>query len=644
MSLFSKKPGEFKKARSLNDNFTKPVVREETSVDDQLENLAKEIFDPIKENIDIANKLLPILEEKCRATHIPVPEQLDNVRAAVRRKDSASESGDSISFGLFLTAIKKYEELKIQYSLTIKDTLSSNPEMTTRSVTNLKHRVMSGISEEDLIIFSSIWFLNYCLSKYQGIFNIPLISAISSKHSEGAGAIAEGAIRLTIASAFAAAVDTIYENIDTLSDSLSIDENIQTEQSNVLEGNRLDELAVKKISENDYDIILDYAVEYIYSSTSQAYDSWISYLAARQTRNVSVDAYQYYPSYSQEAFVALNGLSKTAETEQDYVESYLLERFESNFAAKFKQNTIGLRGILGQNLRLATRRNRNVLNTIAQTASYRTTKDGICCLVRILSLNDALDERVVKVMRAFIKAISSTSVVEYLDNSTRALHELKDFNEINYAIEYAKISFTSLLNEVFDGFYGRLDDIASDEVAQSCLAFLNLNELFIGAVEEMINMFDVASADSNGKLHRKALSFERDVKQRYILRLMSDSNYVLGEIIDRSLYKCNELGDDIADKTIDDAVTGLEPPSNQYTINIPEDVLNEHFSDTKPIKIETTSSLLNTSMNITIPAIDRLGLQETSEEVVRNILKTCKIDVSTEQIKQMLKDTDGSSR
>jgi len=56
------------------------------------------------------------------------------------------------------------------------------------------------------------------------------------------------------------------------------------------------------------------------------------------------------------------------------------------------------------------------------------------------------------------------------------------------------------------------------------------------------------------------------------------------------------------------------------------------------------SSTLGERSELVIPAIDKINLPETSEEIVRNILRTCKIDVTDDQIKQMLKDTDGSSR
>ena len=643
MSLFFRKPEKYRRQRTLQDGHIKSVRRENTDQDDELENLATEVFSSIGENINLANDLLPLFEEKSRATHIPVPEELAEIRAAVKRQDNSSTLGDNISFALFLTCLKKYEQLKIEYELLIKDTLSTNPFLGAASVTNLKRKIISGVSEEDLLIFSSMWFLNYTLSRYQEQFIIPKITRISSKHSEGFGAEMEGALVLAAATTFAAAIDTIYENIDDIATVAT--ENAQTEntETEVLSGGRWDKLALKKVSENDCDLILGYAVEYIYTSVDQKYDPWISYLAVRQARNSSIDSYKYYPAYSKKTFLKLNSFG-TDNQEEDYLRDSLNKQFNENFERKFKQNTLAFSGSTHEKFSYLAKTTNNVLRTAAQSASYRMKKDQICCLVRIFTLNGNLGKRDLKIMLGILKAISATSVITYSNSAKKTLADIREFDVANYTIDYAKIAFSSLINSVYSSLYKNLNDEIVDSVALKCLAFTNLQELFVSGVEEAVDMFEKASSDNFNRNQRNFLEYDHDIKERYMLRLLNDFQYILVQILEDSLYECSEFQDDVANELIDNAVTGLEPPSNQYTINIPEDVLDRYFSDSEPIEIKTVSSLLRTSVNITIPAVNRVGNNETSDEVIRNILKTCKIDISDEEIKQMLKDTDGSSR
>ena len=88
---------------------------------------------------------------------------------------------------------------------------------------------------------------------------------------------------------------------------------------------------------------------------------------------------------------------------------------------------------------------------------------------------------------------------------------------------------------------------------------------------------------------------------------------------------------------------GLNIPSNQYTIDIPDDLRERYFSDNQPIVITKKSDVFGLDSKMTIPAIDKFNQPETSEEVIRNILQTCKMEITDEEIKNMLKESDESS-
>ena len=92
MSFFRKKPEKYKKERTLEDDFVKPRSFDNIDLEDNNQNQVDEIFNQIKKDIELGNDLLNLFDEKCRATHIPVPEELQNIRAAVKRKDNTKPS------------------------------------------------------------------------------------------------------------------------------------------------------------------------------------------------------------------------------------------------------------------------------------------------------------------------------------------------------------------------------------------------------------------------------------------------------------------------------------------------------------------------------------------------------------------------
>ena len=122
MGIFSKGPDKAKRDRSLSDEFPERESIDNTNRKDSEQELVEKAFSGVRENIELANKIMPLFEDKCRATHIPVPSAMQDIAAAVARKDSAESTGSRISFSLFLTAIKKYEELNLKYTLKIVET------------------------------------------------------------------------------------------------------------------------------------------------------------------------------------------------------------------------------------------------------------------------------------------------------------------------------------------------------------------------------------------------------------------------------------------------------------------------------------------------------------------------------------------
>lgn len=643
MSFFRQKPKKYKKERELNDDSVKNRSFDNTDIESNNEKEVAKLFSDIKEDIDLGNELLQLFDDKCRATYVPVPEELQDIRAAVIRKDSAEPNGARISFALFITAVKKYEELKLEYSLTVVDTLSGNPDLDATRVSSLKSKVLNGVAERDLILFSSLWMLNYTLNKYQDIFNLPKMAEIAAS-PQSAGI---SAAKMVAATAFASAVDVIYSELLNENNS-ALDRTVESINSEKL--SRLDNLALKKISENDYDLILDYVIRYIYTTTDQKYNPWTSYIAVRKSRNSSIDMYSYYPTYSSSEFIKVNagqldGYEKTDLSATDLIE----DKIKANFEQKLKDSLYTDATMIGsgsENMyRQISAKNRMVFNTAAQSSAYKVTKDQICCFIRILTKISKIDKDIIKMLRCLIKVSSGTLSVQLsIGFSNKVINQLKGLDINAMIVNRIKGILSSMIKEIYERLLLKLNAPITSQVYAKCYMFLNLFEGMSGGLDDVVSGIQKEFLLENNKIQRSLVDSQLALQTKFQIRILNDIELMLTAILDESLEECALMDDSAAEEVLDEVISGFNVPSNQYTIDISDKMRQKYFSDSKPIRLLKKSSTLGERSELVIPAIDKINLPETSEEIVRNILRTCKIDVTDDQIKQMLKDTDGSSR
>jgi hypothetical protein len=633
MGLFSKRPAPFERDRHLTDDNPSPRTFNNTDIDDSNDNLAKKLFSDIRENIEAANALLPLIEEKCRATHIPVDESLQEVRSAVIRKDTTEPNGERISHSLFLTAIKKYEEVQLQYTLSITENVTGSPDFDSVAVRDMKTRIIAGVSSEDLLLFNSIWLLNYAISKYQDIFNIPTTMKIAPENPAG---LAVGAMQLVISAAFAAAIEVLFDSLgdEEVTSASTFGEDVTY--------SRIDRLALAKISENDYKIILNYAIKYIYTSTDPKYDPWVNYLILRRTRNQSIDTYKYYPVYSNSEFIRVNSsLDEDESNSGDYVDDYR----RNQFLSKFKEH-LGLHSAssMERYLSTTTARNRVVLNNVAQVSAYRTTKAQVCCLLRILTISRAFDKKTFILLKCLNKAAGMTMTVNFAKTfAGRVISRITSPNFEGMQTNYIQGVVSRMIRQVYNRLIVNANDAMTEDLYVKCRMFLVMLESALSNAEDFLKELGVNISSAEKELETEMQEHENTLQSKWQVRLLNDIDLMLSAIIEQSLDECYHVSDDVVEEMLDNTVSGLDIPSNQYTINIPDDIRERYFSDSKPIRIKKRSSFFDLDSTLELPAIDKINQPETSEEVVRNILKTCKIEISDNQIRNMLKETDGSS-
>ena len=638
MSFFKEKPEKYRKERRLYDDFNKPRTFDNINLEDNDEKQIKEIFDKIKEDINLGNELLVLFDEKCRATHVPVPEELQDIRAAVKRKDNAEPDGSRISFALFLTAIKKYEKLKLEYSLVIQDQINENPELNAQRITTLKYKVVNGLDEADILLFTSVWFLNYMISKYQGIFNIPTMMQMAANPVSAT----IGAVQLAAALAFAAIIDALYDNLNGTPRIIGADEIINDESPS-----RVEKLAVKKIEENDYELILNYVIRYIYSTSDQKYDPWVSYLAVRQSRNSSIDLHKYYPAYSSSEFLRVNYGAEDEyqrSEEVDYVEDRIMEDAKNNFYSSINGRINFLTSDVNSMYDSISARNRMVFNTAAQASAYKMTKDQVCCLIRIFT-RSGVDRDTVNAIRCVIRMASKTLSAElFMGFSDKAMSKIKELDVGPVLVNRIKGMLSSMLRGIYERFLLKVNDRHVDDIEARCSLFLGTFDLLFDSIDDIVSNIQKEFMLENSKVDRALRNSELTLQTKYQIRILKDIELMLSAILEQSLEECAILEDDVAEEILDEVIGSFNIPSNQYTIDISDEMREKYFSDSKPIRLAKRSSEFKRRPSLSIPAIDKFNSPETSEEVIRNILRTCKVNLTDEQIKQMLKDTDGSSR
>ena len=642
MSVFGKKPEKERKTRYIQDDRIKPRSLANISQEDEALSGSKKVFDELKENINLGNELLDLLDEKCKASHIPVPEELQNIRAAVSRKDPLEPEGARISFELFLLGVKKYEAIKLEYRLMVSQTLaySENHEISNTLKTKLKKKTLAGINPDDILLFTSLWFLNYMESKYQQVFTLSDITSIASAHSEGAGPAAVGAAKLGIAFAFAAALDVIYDNLGRKVPRSSI----QTEGETLSEGEaRLEELAIKKIGENDFDIIIDYVVKYISASKDSRYGPWISYLSTRQARNASIDAYSYYPSYSSQTFLKTN--NAFSDGNEDFVENSKGEEFMESLKNQLQTNFTGILESSGTHLRNISAESKVTLQTSAQISSYRLTKDQICCFVRIMTMNKSIDRKHLKLFKGLVNIYSNTlSVDVYETFANKLINNIKKIDIGQMMSIYVSDMLNNILNKMYNDYLKQFNDFEVNKMLEKCTLYMNFLNTLLNLADDLVFKTSLKLSKEAGKDRRVLKDWSRSLESKYEVRMLDDLELIYASMLQRSLQECALIEDDIATDIINEFVTGFDLPSNQYTIDISDEMQNKYFSESQPIRLSRKTGRLGIQSEIRIPPVRKIGDLETSEEVIRNILRTCKIDISDDQIKQMLKDTDGSSR
>ncbi len=398
----------------------------------------------------------------------------------------------------------------------------------------------------------------------------------------------------------------------------------------------------EKISENDYKLILDYVISYIYPSLDPKYDLWINYLALRKSRNTSIDTYAYYPTYSNKASIRLNfGHIMPENRSEDYVSNSL----KDDFLAAYKNNFRAMCATTHQFMSFNNKEQRNIINNVAQTSAYKITKDQICCLLRIMSGQGVLDKKILKMVRVMVKASSKTLSVNLSARYARKISAEFSGTKIDFMhIKYIKHRVMGMIHKVYKDWVKLTQPKVMEELYIKCKLFHDMLKSILDFVE---NISDEMSSQETHSEKQKSLIVWRNIETiqtKWQARALGHMDMILASIIEQSLNECADLSDDVIDNRIDNIVGGLNVPSNQYTIDIPDNLRERYFSNNKPIMVSQSSSLFDLTSTMAIPAIDKFNQPETSEEVIRNILKTCKMEISDEEIKNMLKESDGSSR
>jgi len=191
------------------------------------------------------------------------------------------------------------------------------------------------------------------------------------------------------------------------------------------EPTRLEQIAIRRAGEADYQTILEYSLNFISNSTDARYHLWLAYLDSKQIRNRAIEHYRFGPQYSSNEVALLNNIPKPVPVSiqtDTVITQRINNQFFSNIIAMTPEHLCALEED-------ATSLQNN-LHLIAITMSSRFSADMICCLTRFFGSFDKKTLKSMKAIMAFAQGMTQermtidltktlVNITNYLSNSIR---------------------------------------------------------------------------------------------------------------------------------------------------------------------------------------------------------------------------------
>ena len=573
---------------------TEPGPRKRDEPVDIGPDLAREVYNDYARVANKAKALAEALETQAQKYSIPVREFASEVRAAVGRKDQFNRAGTIITFDLFKDAIAQMETRRNLVNLDDMATnITGNALADARFIDGRQAAADNpDLDAEKLAMLGSNFMILYILNQMQGpwkaIDTQQMTSAKLPPATETGGLIAQTIIGIIMQLLVAGLQEAAIEGFLKRSGVEQLTGRTPKSFIQQAKGTELDEmqdLAARKMGEADYEMILDYAKDFLAQTPLAGYESWVGYWEARDIRQTAMATWRGAPQYSTtHALARYQGWPDRRSHQGDADEDLDLAgavdvSLRNAIAASVDTVAPEYMCTLAEQADGLDKS----LDLIGQVAATRVTRDALCCLVRYFGKIG--DPKMLRALRASLRVLLSIQgKIGHVSLSNFAANFL-DFLE-----EEIKIQLRDLMNRFIDKVFGPVEDFLFEpddkewEVLFSCPLIQDMvNQVIRLSVELRFTMRDFLDGFivdfKTGEKERteRWSTIYRGKKLRMILMVLEQ---VLTALEHGNL--CEEEDEIGQDQLFVDITNDIpEMPATEFS----PDVIAEHFADSKPIEI-----------------------------------------------------------
>lgn len=586
---------EPQKRRRITEAPQRPVPVEPSAVDPGEEE-AREIFNNYARIANKAKALADTVEQEAKKYTIPVAEFATEVRAAVVRKDQFAGDGSEITFDLFRDAInalegrRKVVDLdKVATNLTgnaLADSKWIDSQMQAADNPDLDGERLAMLASNIMILF----ILNQMMGPWKAMDTQQMTAAKLPPATETGGLVAQTIIGIVMQLLVAGLQEAAIEGFLKRSGVQAITGREPKSFIQQARGMKLDEtqdLASRKMGEADYEMILDYAKDFLAQTQDPGYESWTAYWEARHIRQTAMSTWRGAPQYSTvHAAARYQGWPDQRAHQGSHDEDLDL----AGAVDVSLRNAIQSSVVTAAPEYLCTLNEQadgldRSLDIIGQVMSTRVTRDALCCLVRYFGKIG--DPKMLRALRAALRVmLSIQGKIGHLSLSNLAANFL-DFLE-----EELKIQLRDLMMRFIDKVFKPVEDFlyepddAEWQVLFSCPLIQDLVDQVLRlsfelrfTMRDLLDSFIIDFKAGDQQRVERWQTLYQGKKLRTILLVLEQ---VLTALEHGNL--CDEEDEAGQDQVFVDITKDLpEMPAVEF----PPEVVAEHFPDSEPIEIVT---------------------------------------------------------
>jgi hypothetical protein len=522
-------------------------------------------------------------------------------------------------------------------TIQIASALDGNPPVDAEQIKLFRRRASNAdLRAQDLLMMSSSLIVQYMLSRLQGQFTaVDISGAVAAKLIPGTEAASVAAqiiqsILLTIIVDVAnerlvelaqkedRGGTTKYSRTKTLSQN---DDGTPKLNYNPDDLDYMDKLAIRRVGEADYDMILEYVLGFIATNPHPKYGIWMSYMDLKQVRNEAIEEYRFGPQYSSKEMRLLNNIPPA------------IPIFQKEEVVAVTRNHLHL--MEGQLFRLDFK-SRMTTQVWDQSISF----DMICCLTKYLSRKN---KNVLKSLKALALMGQNFSNSELCAQLTFFGYEATIFSGrqlANGIIAIIEEVIFYVAEEVLKLVGADEEDL--DFLFMHCPLTEVLLDLALKVIEYIQDFLDALMEETQGKDQAST----DNAQNRYANTYQKRTTKTLIDLIDRLLeaLDSDECSADehgfLRQGDLVRITDSFNLDQDQYTVKLPPNIVEEHFPNSEPYVIPETKL----RPELVVPALGQeAAIAGDEQAILKDVLERCGRRLTDADLDRISRATNGDT-